>query len=180
MPFDLPPALYIALSLLGAAVVLSWRVQETRSPVSIAKVIIPPLGMSTGLSMFAAPAMRVPLSWALLALALGATLFAWALIRSSKLTLVGGQVLMQRSRAFIWILLGLVAVRFALRAYIERKISTPQTGALFFLLGLGAVVRWRAGMLHEYLKLTRGVAEGPIAQANSASDAPAPSWHGAR
>jgi membrane protein CcdC involved in cytochrome C biogenesis len=74
-------------------------------------------------------------------------------MRSSKLTRVGDEVLMKRSRAFLWILIGLVAVRFGLRAYIEQTVSAPQTGALFFLLALGAIVRWRAGMLVEYLKL---------------------------
>ena len=155
MPFDIPPALYFAVSIAGAVVILLWRAAETRTPVTVPKVVIPPLGMSTGLCMFAVPQMRIPWSWALVALLLGATLFAWPLIRTSQLTRVGDQVLMKRSRAFLWILLGLVAVRFALRAYIERTVSTPQTGALFFLLGLGAIVRWRAGMLRDYLRLVQ-------------------------
>jgi membrane protein CcdC involved in cytochrome C biogenesis len=152
-PFDLPPALYLLTSLVGAALVLSWRVRETRSPVTVPKLVIPPLGMSTGLLMFLVPETRVPLAWALIALGLGATLFAWPLMRSSRLTRAGDQVLMERSQAFLWILVGLLVVRFALRASIERYVSTPQTGALFFLLALGAIARWRVTMLLEYRAL---------------------------
>jgi membrane protein CcdC involved in cytochrome C biogenesis len=155
--FDLPPWLYALTSLAGAALVLSWRLRETRSPVSLVKLVAPPLGMSTGLMMFVVPQTRVPWTWALGAVVLGATLFAWPLMRSSKLALVGDQVVMQRSRAFMWLLLGLVVVRLALRAWVEQLVSTPQTGALFFLLALGAVVRWRVAMLREFLLLQKQV-----------------------
>lgn len=151
--FDLPPWLYVLTSLFGAAVVMSWRVRETRSPVTVPKLIAPPLGMSTGLFMFLVPQTRIPWSWATLAVGIGATLFAWPLMRTSKLARVGDQVVMQRSKAFMVILLALVAVRFALRACIEQSVSTPQTGTLFFLLAFGAIVRWRVALLREFLSL---------------------------
>jgi membrane protein CcdC involved in cytochrome C biogenesis len=160
-PFDLPPALYVLTTLGGAAVVLTWRHREARTPVTVPKVIAPPLGMSSGLMMFLARETRIPITWALGAFTVGATLFAWPLLRTSKLTRVGGEILMQRSRAFLWILVALVAVRVALRAYIEQTVSTPQTGALFFLLALGGVVRWRVVMLREYLKLRALPAQVP-------------------
>jgi membrane protein CcdC involved in cytochrome C biogenesis len=152
-PFDLPPALYLVTTVLGAALVMTWRVREAKSPVTLRKIIIPPLGMSTGLFMFLVPETRVPLLWAGVAVGAGATLFAWPLMHSSRLTRSGDQVLMERSRIFILILLGLVAVRFGLRAYVEQFVSTPQTGALFFLLALAAVVRWRVQMLRQFLVL---------------------------
>jgi membrane protein CcdC involved in cytochrome C biogenesis len=152
-PFDLPPWLYVLTTLGGAVVVMSWRFRETRKPVTLPSIIAPPLGMSTGLFMFVAPQTRIPVWWGLVALVFGATLFAWPLMRSSKLAVVEGKVVMQRSRAFVAILLGLLAVRFALRAYIEQTVSTPQTGALFFLLALGAIARWRITMLVEFQKL---------------------------
>ncbi len=151
----LSPLPTFLLTLMGAVVVMAWRFKETQTPVTIKKIVIPPLGMSTGLMMFVVPETRVPWWWAAIAIVSGALLFAYPLMRSSKLTKVGEQVLMQRSRAFLWILLGLLAVRFALRAYIEQTISTPQTGALFFLLALAAIVRWRVAMLREFLALTR-------------------------
>jgi membrane protein CcdC involved in cytochrome C biogenesis len=148
------PAL-IAGSLAGAAAMVAWRVREGRTPVSLPKIIMPPLGMATGFCMFIYPPTRVPLSWAAAALALGAVAFALPLVRTSKLARQGDTIMVQRSRAFLWILLGLVAVRFALRSWIEQYIGTMQTGALFYLLAFGAVARWRIAMLIEYRQLTR-------------------------
>jgi membrane protein CcdC involved in cytochrome C biogenesis len=82
--------------------------------------------------------------------------FSVPLVLSSRLARSGETVVMQRSKAFLWILLGLVAVRFGLREWIEQRVTTAQTGALFFVLAFGMVLRWRAGMLIEYLKLRGG------------------------
>lgn len=152
-PMQLPPVVYLIVSLAGAAVVLTWRFKETSSPVTVRSLIIPPLGMSTGLFMFIAPQTRVPLTWALGALALGAIVFSYPLARSSKLTRSGDQFLMKRSPAFVWILLSLVVARFALRAYIEQYVSQLQTGALFFLIAFGAIVRWRVSLYREFRRL---------------------------
>lgn len=157
MPFDnllrAHPLLLVLASLAGAGAVIVWRFRETSSPVSVRKIIVPPLAMSTGFFMFLLPATRVPLLWAAAALLLGALVFSYPMARTSRLTRVGDLILMQRSRAFLWILLGLVALRFALRAYVEQYLSPLQTGALFFLLAFGMIVRWRATMLAQYLKL---------------------------
>jgi membrane protein CcdC involved in cytochrome C biogenesis len=153
---DVRPLYLVVASLLGAAAVLAWRYRETRSPVSARKIVIPPLGMSTGLCMFIAPAARIPMSWAALAFGAGALVFSYPLARTSRLVRSGGVILMQRSRAFLWILLGLVAVRFALRSYVERFVTPMQTASVFFLLAFGMIVRWRAAMLIDYLRLRTG------------------------
>jgi membrane protein CcdC involved in cytochrome C biogenesis len=161
-PFDLshiPPALLVAASILGAAAVLAWRVQETQTPVSIRKIVIPPLGMSTGFSMFASPLMRIPWRWGIGAFLAGALVFSYPLTRTSVLTRSGDQIRMQRSRAFLWILLGLVAVRFALRSVAEQYVSPLQTAALFFVLAFGMILRWRASMLVQYLRLRSAPAD---------------------
>jgi membrane protein CcdC involved in cytochrome C biogenesis len=153
---EVPPAVYLLVSLLGAAVVLTWRFRETSAPVTVRSLLVPPVAMSTGLLMFLAPPTRVPVSWALGALALGAIVLWWPLARSSKLTRQGEQFLMKRSPAFVWILLGLLAVRFALRSWIETYASQLQTGALFFLLAFGAIVRWRVSLLLQLRRLRAG------------------------
>lgn len=154
MPFaHVHPALMVAASLAGAIGVITWRIRETATPVTVRKIIIPPLGMSTGLFMFVVPDTHVPWSWAALALFIGATLFAYPLSRTSKLARQGDQIVMERSKAFLAILLVLVAIRFGLRAWIELYVTMMQTGALFFLLAFGAIVRWRVAMLRQYLRL---------------------------
>lgn len=140
-------------SMLGAGAVLVWRARETRSPVTAPKIVIPPLGMATGLAMFAYPPTRIPLSWALAAFAIGALVFSPVLVRTSRLAIEGDAIMLQRSKAFLAILLGLVAVRLAARAWVEQYVDPFQTGALFFLLALGTVLVWRTQMLLEYRRL---------------------------
>jgi len=71
-------------------------------------------------------------------------------------------VVMQRSRAFLWILLGLVVVRFVAREWVEQQqVTTLQTGAVFFVLAFGMIVRWRAQMYLAYLRLRPVPQEAP-------------------
>ncbi|HEX4353988.1 MAG TPA: cytochrome c biogenesis protein CcdC, partial [Polyangiales bacterium] len=111
-------ALLVVSSLAGAAAVTAWRVRETTRPVTTRKIVIPPLGMASGFSMFAVPQTRVPLDWALIAFAAGVLVFSFPLIKSSKLIQQGDTVMLRRSPAFLWILLGLVAVRLIARSYV--------------------------------------------------------------
>jgi membrane protein CcdC involved in cytochrome C biogenesis len=140
-------------TLLGAAVIIAWRVRETSRPITARKIVVPPLGMSTGLAMFAYAPTRIPLSWALCAFTVGALLLAYPLIKTSKLIRHGDAILLQRSKAFLWILLGLLAVRLIARSYVERHVNTLQTGSIFFLLAFGMIVRWRVLMFLQYRRL---------------------------
>jgi membrane protein CcdC involved in cytochrome C biogenesis len=140
----------------GGAAVLIWRFHETRSPVTAAKIVIPPLGMATGFGMFLVPAMRVPLLWALAAFLTGAIVLAIPLIRSSRLERSGDQVLMRRSNGFLLILLGLLAVRIVLHDWVGRYLSAGQTAGVFFVLAFGMILRWRVGMYRAYRALVDG------------------------
>jgi len=146
-------SLLVFTSLLGAAAVIAWRVRETKRPVTARKIIIPPLGMSTGFCMFAYAPTRIPLLWGLSAFAVGALVLSYPLLKSSRLVRVGEVVMLERSPAFLWILLGLVAVRFAARSYIEHYVSPLQTGSIFFVLAFGMILRWRTLMYLEYRRV---------------------------
>jgi membrane protein CcdC involved in cytochrome C biogenesis len=145
----------LVVALLGTVAVLVWRIQESRRAVSVRSILIPPLGMATGFSMFLAPPVRVPWMWALGAFAAGAVLLAWPLLKSTRLTREGGAIMMRRSNTFIPVLLGLAALRFALRSYVGAIVSAPQTGGLFFILAFGMIARWRTWMFFEYRRLTQ-------------------------
>ena len=142
-----------AASLVGAGAMLAWRFHETRRPVTLPAIIIPPLGMATGFGMFFAPQMRFPFWWGVVAFLVGAIILAVPLAYTSRLEREGDTILMRRSPAFLVILLVLVAIRFAARSYIDQFISPLQTGALFFVLAFGMILRWRVGMLLEYRRL---------------------------
>jgi membrane protein CcdC involved in cytochrome C biogenesis len=146
----------MAAAVIGALGVLAWRMHESRRPVSLRGLVIPPLGMSTGFSMFAMPAFRVPWMWGISAFVLGAALLAQPVIATSRLTREGDLIMMRRSPWFILIILALAAVRLALRGYVETIISPQQTAGLFFILAFGMIVRWRSSLYVQYQQLTVG------------------------
>ena len=150
---ELPIASFGA-ALIGTVAILAWRVRESRRPVSLKSLIIPPLGMSTGFSMFVVPAFRIPLMWGLVAFVLGAFVFAYPLVSTPQLTVEDGLIMMRRSRWFLVVILALAAVRLGLREYISSIISVQQTAGLFFVLAFGMIVRWRTTLLMEYRRLT--------------------------
>lgn len=148
-----PYLAHVLAPVIGTIGILAWRMRETRTAVTERSIILPPLAMSTGFAMFAVPVFRVPAWWAVLAFVAGAALFAVPLARSSRLFRQGDVVLLQRSRAFLAILLGLAAVRFALRGWIDQYVSAEQTAALLFVLAFGMILRWRIGMLRAFRRL---------------------------
>jgi membrane protein CcdC involved in cytochrome C biogenesis len=151
---DVPIASFGA-ALAGTLAILAWRIRESRRPVSLRSLIIPPLGMSTGFSMFAVPAFRIPWIWGAAAFVLGALVFAYPLVSSPQLTVEDGLIMMRRSRWFLVVILALAAVRLGLRQYISSLISVQQTAGLFFVLAFGMIVRWRTTLLLEYRRLTK-------------------------
>jgi len=151
-----PSATAITGSIVGLLAVLAWRLREARGAVSMRKIVIPPLGMATGFSMFLVPAFRVPWSWAAAAFLTGAVALAYPLLLTSRLVQQGDIVMMERSNAFLVSILGLAAVRLLARGYLDTVLTAQQTGALFYLLAFGMILRWRTRMLLEYRKLTSG------------------------
>lgn len=136
--------------LVMALLAIFIRMKASHRPVTIRKILIPPLGMSTGFLMFVVPETHVPWLWALIALLVGWFIFSYPLIRSTKFERINGEIFATRSRSFVFILLGLLAVRLILHEVIQRYVTIPQTGGLFFLLAFGMIVRWRVYMYKHY------------------------------
>jgi membrane protein CcdC involved in cytochrome C biogenesis len=143
-------------SVLGAAVVMAWRVREGRTAVTARKIVIPPLGMATGFSMFVVPAFRVPLLWVVCAFLLGATVLTYPLLKTSRLVRDGDRIMMKRSNSFFLVVIVLALIRIFARTYIDRFIDIRQTGALFFVLAFGMILHWRVRMYFQYRRLTDG------------------------
>ena len=147
------PGASVTTAVLGFCAVMAWRVHEGQSAVTARKIVIPPLGMATGFSMFIVPGFRVPWMWALGAFLIGALVLAEPLIRTSRLKLVGDTVMMHRSRAFFLVVIGLAVVRFAAKGFFDKLLTLQQTAGLFFILAFGMILRWRASMYREYRRI---------------------------
>jgi membrane protein CcdC involved in cytochrome C biogenesis len=138
----------------GFLAVMAWRIREGQTAVTVRKIVIPPLGMATGFCMFIVPAFRLPWLWALGAFIVGALVLAYPLILTSRLKIVGNDVMMHRSIAFFFVVVALAAVRYYARGFFDKIITLEQTAALFFVLAFGMILRWRTSMYFEYRRLT--------------------------
>jgi membrane protein CcdC involved in cytochrome C biogenesis len=150
-----PSTLSAIGSLAGMVAVLIWRLREGRTAVTLKKIVIPPLGMATGFCMFLVPPFRIPWLWAIAAFLTGAVVLAYPLLLTSRLERIGDAIMMKRSGAFLAVIVVLAAIRFLARGYLDTVLSIEQTGALFFVLAFGMILRWRASMLIEFRTLQK-------------------------
>jgi len=164
------PLITAVVSLVGLAGVLAWRVREGRSAVTLKKIVMPPLGMATGFCMFLVPQCRIPWDWGLAAFLIGAVVFAYPLLLTSDLHLKDGVIMMKRSSAFFAVIIVLALVRYLARGYFDRYLSLLQTGALFYLLAFGMIVRWRLKLLFAYRALTAPTASTSSAPESASAD----------
>ncbi|MDR6225079.1 CcdC family protein [Desmospora profundinema] len=156
-PFGLNPQWITWGTLVMAGLFLFVRLRAARHPTNGKKIIMPPLGMSTGFLMFLYPPAQIPLSWGIAAFLTGAFCFSLPLIYTSRFEVVGRNIYLKRSKAFVWILLILLAIRMLAHEYVEHLISLEQTAGVFFILAFGMLLPWRLAMYREYTRLRRGM-----------------------
>lgn len=140
-----------------AVIVFNFRMKETREPVTTKKIIIPPLAMSTGFLQFVIPAFHITWTEAGEAFLVG-VMFSVFLIMTSKFEIKGDHVYLVRSKAFIFIIIGLFAIRLALKWYIGSTISIFETSSLFFIVAFGMILPWRLAMLVLFNKKKNEIA----------------------
>lgn len=140
-----------------AIMVMLIRLKVAQKPTSMKKIIIPPIGMSTGFLMFLYPPFRIEWSWALSAFLVGALFLSIPLIATSKFEIKNKAIYLKQSRAFIWILIILLVIRLSLHGYLEEYISLYQTPGFFFILAFGMLLPWRIAMLFQYKKVAKNL-----------------------
>jgi membrane protein CcdC involved in cytochrome C biogenesis len=147
-------SLGMIVALLMASLVIVVRMRASKKPVSALRIIAPPLFMSTGFAMFHFPETATPLVYDFIAFFTG-MLFSIPLILTSKFEMVGQDVYLKRSKAFFSILLVLLAIRFAIKLWVNDSFTPLQTAGLFFVLAYGMIVPWRIAMLYMYRQLVK-------------------------
>ncbi|KHE73079.1 CcdC family protein [Halobacillus sp. BBL2006] len=139
-----------------ATAMIFLRLRAAKRPASIKKIILPPLFMSTGAFMFVVPVFRVEWTQVLEALLVG-VIFSVFLIRTSKLEVREGAIYLKPSKAFVFILFGLLVFRIILKLIIGQTVSFGETSGMFFLLAFGMILTWRLAMLRQYLRLQKTI-----------------------
>lgn len=148
--------LSLLIGILFAGSIIFVRLRASNRPTNARKILIPPIGMSTGFLMFVAPQCHV--SWLdfFEALLVGAV-FSILLVKTSKFEIRNEHIYLKRSKAFAFVLIGLLIIRVIIKIYVEQSISYAQTGALFFTLAFGMILPWRIAMFIMYKRLEKKV-----------------------
>lgn len=141
-----------AIAIIMAIVVFKFRMTETKRPVNAKKIILPPLFMSTGASMFLFPVFQITSYELIEALSVG-MLFSILLIKTSKFEVKENQIFLQRSKAFIFILVGLLIARLIAKIILGRSLNIGVLSGMFFILAFGMIVPWRVVMYFQYKKI---------------------------
>ncbi|RKQ37573.1 CcdC family protein [Oceanobacillus halophilus] len=134
------------------------RLKAAKKPVSVKKIILPPIMMSTGMFMFIFPVFQVEWLQVGEALLVG-ILCSIFLIKTSKFEIRDKDIYLIPSRAFPFILFGLLLFRLVVKLILGSYISFGETSGMFFLLALGMIVTWRVTMLYQFLQLKKTIPE---------------------
>ncbi|WP_409292460.1 CcdC family protein [Peribacillus sp. SCS-37] len=136
---------------LMASMVIFIRLKAAKRPVSAKKIILPPIFMSTGALMFIFPEFRVTASECLEAVTVG-LLFSILLIKTSTFEIRENHIYLKRSKAFVFILIGLLIIRIAAKFILSATIDLGQLSGMFWILAFGMIVPWRIAMYFQYKK----------------------------
>ncbi|PDZ94667.1 hypothetical protein CON36_32615 [Bacillus cereus] len=137
-----------------AMVVMFIRLKAAKKPATLKKIVLPPIFMSTGAFMYLLPEFRLTTSEIIEAVLVG-LFFSIFLIKTSKFEIREQDIYLQRSKAFIFILIGLIVVRLAFKSYLSQTIHLGQLSGMFFLLSFSMIVSWRIAMYRSFMKLKK-------------------------
>ncbi|AGA67907.1 membrane protein involved in cytochrome C biogenesis [Desulfitobacterium dichloroeliminans LMG P-21439] len=130
------------------------RAKSMSKPVEAKKLILPPLFMATGTSMFILPMFRPTQAELICAVAMG-MLFSILLIKTSKFEVRDNRIYLQRSKLFLVVLFGLMVIRMVGKMVLPDVIliEPAQMSGIFFILALSMIFPWRIAMYVGFRRL---------------------------
>ena len=134
--------------------VMVVRIRSQKKPVNAKKIIIPPIAMSSGGLMFLFEEFRVEPLQILEAVAVG-VVFSTVLIATSKFEVRNDEIYMKRSKAFFFILIGLLIIRIIMKMYLSDSFDVGELGGMFWILAFSMLWPWRLAMLFRYKKIEK-------------------------
>ncbi|MEG0471033.1 MAG: cytochrome c biogenesis protein CcdC [Solibacillus sp.] len=142
------------MAVVMGTIVMFVRLRSQKKPVSTKKIIIPPIAMSTGALMFLFPEFRVAPLQIVEAVIVG-LLFSTVLIATSKFEVRDHTIYMKQSKAFPFILIGLLVLRIILKLVFSNSLDIAELGGMFFILAFAMILPWRLAMLMRFKKLQK-------------------------
>ncbi|AYJ90028.1 CcdC protein domain-containing protein [Bacillus safensis] len=137
-----------------AVAVMFIRIKSSAKPATAKKIILPPIFMSTGALMFFVPIFRVTGAEFLEAITVG-MFFSIFLIKTSKFEIRGNDIYLKRSKAFVFILIGLLVLRIGMKTILSSSIDYGSLSGMFWILAFGMIVPWRVAMYLSFRKLSK-------------------------
>ncbi|AOC56630.1 MULTISPECIES: CcdC family protein [Bacillus] len=137
-----------------AVAVMFIRIKSSAKPATAKKIILPPIFMSTGALMFFVPMFRVTGAEFLEAITVG-MFFSIFLIKTSKFEIRGNDIYLKRSKAFVFILIGLLVLRIGMKTILSSSIDYGSLSGMFWILAFGMIVPWRVAMYLSFRKLSK-------------------------
>lgn len=129
---------------MGAGAIIV-RQRAAKRPLTMKKILIPPIMMSTGALMYVFPYFRLTPVEIGESILMGA-LFSIVLVVTTKYEEKDGQLYVRQSKLFPLILVTLLILRIVLKSILSISISPGEIGGMFFLLAFVMIVIWRLSM----------------------------------
>lgn len=130
------------------------RLKEVTTPVSVKKILLPPLFMSTGAFMYIVPQFRLSGIEIIESIILG-IFFSLFLIKTSKFIVNNGEIYLKRSKAFMLILVLLVLARTLVKFILSKEIDLGEISGMSFLIAFSMIVPWRISMYVKFQNIVR-------------------------
>lgn len=146
----------VIISSIGAALmailVLLVRLKAAKKPASAKKIVLPPIFMTSGALMYVSPDFRLtPME--ILEVVIVGIFFSIFLIKTSTFEVKDKDIYLKRSKAFVFILIGLLIIRIAAKSMLSTTIDYKQLSGMFFLLAYSMIIPWRVAMYTNFKKL---------------------------
>jgi membrane protein CcdC involved in cytochrome C biogenesis len=142
-----------SIGAIGMAILVMFiRIKAAKKPASARKIILPPIFMSTGALMFIHPYFRVSPLEIIEAVTIG-MLFSILLVKTSNFEIRDNQIYLKRSKAFMYILIGLLTLRIIMKSVLSTSIDYGELSGMFWILAFGMIVPWRITMYLKYRNL---------------------------
>lgn len=155
--FNEIPSHYLAIASTVLAIcmgvgVFIMRMRAHKRPINEKRIIIPPIAMSTGALMFVFEPFRLAPMQIVEVVLLGVAC-SLLLIWKTKFEVRGDAIYLQKSKAFLVILVGLLAFRIIVKLVMQNTIDIGELAGMFFLLAFSMIVCWRIAMFMKYKKV---------------------------